>query len=383
LTILVAYGEIALKSRRVRRGLEILLARQITEHLRRRGFSRARALKRFGRIYVEGVTAEEARIVANVFGVVSAMPAKRTGSDIDSILKLAVEMASERMVEGQSFAVRPNVVGEHPYSSRDLAVEVGSAVLRATGDRGVHVNLTCPDFTLYLEVRDVDAFAYTEVFRGVGGLPYGSQGRMVSLFSGGIDSPVAAWLMMKRGVEVLPLLMDQRPYVGESYIERAESANKAIADYVPEGDLGLHVAPFGEVMARIVESPVLALRCVLCKRSMYKVATAFAEESNAKGIVTGESLGQVASQTLANLYVLDNAVGVPVIRPIIGLDKVEIEEIARSIGTYGITARTVEGCTIVPNRVSTRARLELVLELEEELGLEELCSRAADGIKTI
>ncbi|MDH5201455.1 MAG: THUMP domain-containing protein, partial [Candidatus Bathyarchaeota archaeon] len=312
LTILVAYGEIALKSRRVRGGLERLLARQIEERLRRGGFPDARALRRFGRIYVEGVTADAAHIIADVFGVVSAMPAVRTGSELDSIIELTVEVASERIGDGQSFAVRPNVVGEHPYSSRDLAVEVGSAVLGATGGRGVHVDLSQPDVTLYLEVRDRDAFAYTEVVRGVGGLPYGSQGRLVSLFSGGIDSPVAAWLMMRRGVEVIPLLMDQRPHVGESYIDRARKACRAIAGYVPSGELGLHFAPMGEVMSRIIESPEPRLRCVLCKRSMYRIASALAAEKDARGIVTGESLGQVASQTLDNLYVIDGAVDVPV-----------------------------------------------------------------------
>ena len=383
LTILVAYGEIALKSRRVRGGLERLLARQIEERLRRSGFPNARALRRFGRIYVEGVTADAAHIIADVFGVVSAMPAVRTGSELDSIIELAVEVASERIGDGQSFAIRPNVVGEHPYSSRDLAVDVGSAVLGATGGRGVHVDLSQPEVTLYLEVRDRDAFVYTEIVRGVGGLPYRSQGRLVSLFSGGIDSPVAAWLMMRRGVEVLPLLMDQRPHVGESYIDRARKACRAIAGHVPSGELGLHVAPIGEVMSRIIESPEPRLHCVLCKRSMYRIASALAAEKDARGIVTGESLGQVASQTLDNLYVLDGAVDVPVIRPIIGMDKVEIEELARRIGTYEITARAVEGCSVVPDRVTTRASLDRVLELEEALGLAELCSRAAEKITTV
>ncbi len=383
MTILVAYGEIALKSRRVRGGLERLLARQIEERLRRGGFPSARALRRFGRIYVEGVTADAAHTIADVFGVVSAMPAVRTGSELNSIIELAVDVTTNKMGDGQSFAVRPNVVGEHPYSSRELAVKVGSAVLGATGGKGIHVDLSQPDVTLYLEVRDRDAFAYTEIVRGVGGLPYASQGKLVSLFSGGIDSPVAAWLMMRRGVEVLPLLMDQRPHVGESYIDRALSACRAIAEHVPSGELGLHVAPMGEIMSRIMESPEPRLRCVLCKRSMYRIASALAAENDARGIVTGESLGQVASQTLDNLYVLDNAVEVPVIRPIIGMDKVEIEELARRIGTYEITARAVDGCTVVPDRVTTRASLDKVLELEEALGLADLCSRAAEKITTV
>ena len=382
-TTLVAYSEIALKSSRVRSRLERLLARQIEGHLRKRGFHEIRSHRRFGRIYVEGIKAEQAGIIAKVFGVASVMPAIRTEADLDSILSLAVDVASERILNGHSFAVRPKVVGDHPYSSRDLAVKAGSMILEANSRRGVHVDLSQPGTTVYIEVRDRDAFVYTEIIKGVLGLPYGSQGRLVSLFSGGIDSPVATWLVMKRGAEVLPLLMDQRPHVGDSYIERAERACRAIGEYVPAEDFGLYVAKMGDIMGRIMEATLPKLRCVLCKRSMYRIASAFANQKDARGIVTGESLGQVASQTLDNLYVLDGAADLPVLRPNIGLDKVEIEDIAREIGTYGITAIKVEGCTVVPDKPSTRARLEQVLEQEDELGLVVLCSEAAKAIERI
>ena len=379
-TLLIAYGEIALKSRFVRSRLERLLARQIGFVLSRSGFKGHRVLRRYGRLYVEGVTAQAAEAVANVFGVVSVMPALRTNSDFESVVDFAVEVASKRIGEGQSFAVRPKTVGSHPYSSRDLAVQVGSAVLEALSGRGVHVDLDDPDVTMYIEVRDKDAFVYTCVVDGVGGLPYGSQGRLVSLFSGGIDSPVAAWLMMKRGAEILLLFMDQRPHVGESYVDRVERVFEAVSRYVPSEGFRLYVAPFGMVMSRILEAPVPRLRCVLCKRAMYRVAAAFAAEKNARGIVTGESLGQVASQTLDNLYVLDEATSMPLLRPLIGLDKVEIEEMARRICTYDISARSVEGCTVVPDKPATKSRLEEVVELEEELGLLRLCSEAAGKI---
>ncbi len=376
----MAYGEIALKSPKVRSRLEALLAKQIRETLIREEFQGSRVLRRFGRLYIEGATHEAATYVAQVFGVVSVMPSLRTQSDIDSVLKLVVEVASERIGDGQSFAVRPRVVGEHPYSSHDLAVKVGSAVLEILSTRGIHVNLSKPDVTLYIEARDKDAFVYTKIIKGVGGLPYGSQGRLISLFSGGIDSPVATWLMMKRGAEVLPLLMDQRPHVGNSYIERAERAFRALMEYIPQHGFELYVSPMGEVMSRIMEASLPSHRCVLCKRSMYRIAAAFAVEQNARGIVTGESLGQVASQTLDNLYVLDEAVDLPILRPLIGLDKVEIEGFARNIGTYNITAKKVDGCTVVPNKPTTRARMEHVHELEEELELVALCIEAAEKI---
>lgn len=379
----MAYGELALKSSYVRRRLEDLLARQIGFVLRRNGFEGRRVLRRFGRLYVEGVPAEAAEDVADVFGVVSAMPALRTSSDIESVVKLSVDIAHETIGEGRSFAIRPKVVGEHAYSGHDLAIRIGSAVLEALSGRDVRVDLDDPDVTLHIEVRDRDAFVYTRVVDGVGGLPYGSQGRLVSLFSGGIDSPVAAWLMMKRGAAVIPLFMDQRPYVGEGYVDRARRAFQVLGRHVPSDDFSMHVAPMSEVMRRVMEAQVPSLRCVLCKRSMYRIAAAFSVRKRALGVVTGESLGQVASQTLANLYVLDAAVDVPVIRPLIGLDKVEIEGIGRRIGTYEVSAKAVDGCTVVPDRPSTRARLEAVTELEEALGLETLCIEAAKMMESI
>ena len=379
-TLLIAYGEIALKSRLVRRRLENILVKHVGSALNRAGYEGHRVLRRYGRLYVEGVPAQAAETIARVFGVVSVMPALRTTSDFAAVLEIAVEVASERIDESQSFAVRPKVVGDHRYSSRDLAVEVGSAILDVLSDRGVYVDLDDPDVTVYIEVRDNDVFVYTGIVNGVGGMPYGSQGRLVSLFSGGIDSPVATWLVMKRGAEVLSLLLDQRPHVGDDYIDRAERAFEAIGRYAPSGELGLYTAPFSKVMSRILESPEPRLRCVLCKRSMYRVAAAFADKRRALGIVTGESLGQVASQTLHNLYVLDNVVELPVYRPIIGMDKVEIENIARQIGTYGISARNVNGCMVVPDKPATRSSIANVDNLEEEMGLPELCSEASESI---
>lgn len=381
-TVLVAYGEISLKSPPVRRRLERILARQIASMLRRRGLGEHRVYGGYGRLYVEDAGREEAEAVAEVFGVVSAMPAYKTSAELESIIDLAVKVAEESIRDGDSFAVRPKVVGEHPYTSSDVAIKVGDAVLQRLSHRGVHVDLDNPTVTLYIEVRDRDAYIYTEVIEGFGGLPYGTQGRLVSLLSGGIDSPVAMWMMMKRGVEVYPLFMDQRPYVGEDYVERAIDAFRVLSRYIPE-DSELYAAPFGEVMKRIMESPIPRLRCLLCKRSMYRVASAFAETIEARGLITGESLGQVASQTLDNLYILDEASSLPVLRPLIGLDKVEIEHLAMKIGTYQVTAKTVHGCTVVPDKPATKANLEVVRELEEELGLPDLCSKAAEEIYSL
>jgi thiamine biosynthesis protein ThiI len=380
---LVAYNEIALKSKYVRSTLEKRLAAQVEHVLHRAGYREAKSRRQFGRIIVDGVPAEAASVVANVFGVVHAIPAEGAGSAMEEVVSLAVKVAGDVLKEGSTFAVRPKVVGDHLYGSRDLAIKAGSAINEAYKDRKIRVNLTAPDVTVTIEVRDKDSYVYSRMLDGTGGLPYGSQGRAISLFSGGIDSPVATWLIMKRGVEVLPLFMDQTPYVGESYLRRAEEAFKGLAKYAPTEGFALYSAPMGPVMERILESPEPRFTCILCKRAMYRIAEEFCRYKRAKAVVTGESLGQVASQTLDNLYVLDSAVRIPLLRPLIGLDKVEIEDRARVIGTYALTAHRVEGCKAVPSTPATRSRIDKIESIESVLGLGELCGEASKGIKRV
>jgi len=382
-TILVAYGEIALKSRYVRSQLEKSLVGNIETILKRNGYEDFQVLRRFGRIYVDNAKEGMTELISKIFGVANAMPSQKTTSDIKKIIDLTVKIASNQLDHGKSFAIRSKVVGEREYGSQDLAIKTGSAVMENLKDRDIRVNLTKPDLTINIEVRDNDAFIYTKILKGVGGLPYGTQGKLVSLFSGGIDSPVATWMIMKRGGAVLPLFMDQRPYVGENYVTRAKDAIKQIRRLVPKKKYSLFIAPMGNIMEAILQSPEPRYRCVLCKRAMYRIAVDFAKNKGARGIITGESLGQVASQTLENLYVLDEAVDFPIIRSTIGLDKVEIVNIAKEIDTYHITAVSIDGCTVVPSGPTTRAKLDKVIELENHLNLVELCDIASTNIDSI
>ena len=383
MTILVSYSEIALKSRYVRNQLEKSLSQDIVNILRKHGYENPVVSRKFGRIYVEGVPDEAVDIVSKVFGVANAMPSTEVELDFDAIVQGIVEEAKLSLNPGASFAVRSRVVGEHPFGSRDIAYKAGSMVLEALADRGIHVNLDEPDVTLTAEVRDTGAYIYSRIIRGVLGLPYGTQGKAISLFSGGIDSPVAVWMLMKRGVNVLPLFMDQRPYVGDSYVTRAIESFNNISQFVPRNSYRLYSAPMGEVMKRITETSEPRFTCIMCKRSMYRIAEAFAEKHHAQAIVTGESLGQVASQTLSNLFVLSSSISMPVMRPLIGLDKVEIEDIARVFGSYEITAKSTDGCTAVPKGPATRSKVDIIEALEAELGLAELCGEAADNISVI
>lgn len=382
-TLLVSSAETPLKSRYVRSMLERRLADQIRLVLSINRFNDVKIHRSQARIYIEAPELENAsEIVSRVFGVSTLMPSSRSSPDFEDIVNKAVDVAKNTIQMNESFAVRAKAYGKHVYTSQDLATRIGSDILQSMQDKQVQVNLDHPDRVIYVEAQEA-GFIYTEILHGPGGYPYGSQGRLLALFSGGIDSPVATWMMMKRGADVTPLFFDQRPYVGTSYYERAIQAADIISKHVPKRRFDLYVANFGAVMEKILSTDKPALRCVLCKRSMYRVASKIATNLNSEGLVTGESLGQVASQTLGNLAVLSEAATVPVYRPLIGLDKVEIEGIAKRIGTYHATARRVEGCTVIPNKPKTRSNLDAVREVETQLGLTVLEDRIPDEIQCV
>lgn len=382
--ILVAYSEIGLKSPPVRRHLENLLMHHIRKRLELDGVRAGKVVKARGRLIVEGVAGlRGAEIIANVFGVASAMPALRIGDDLASITRTVVDVASEIIEPKKSFALAARRTGGQPYSSKDLEVVVGDAVLKSLSGKDVRVDLTNPDETIHVEARGRAAYVYHRVFHGVAGLPFGSQGKVVSLFSGGIDSPVAAWLMMKRGCAARLLFCDQRPFAGDDYYARALKVAGRIRKYVPLDNYSLHVVSTGEIMKEIVEKVPSKLICLCCKRMMYRIACMLAEKIGAEAVVTGESLGQVASQTLVNLRILDEAASLPVYRPLIGWEKLESVGWAEKIGTYELSTTSVHGCTALPRKPSAKARLGDVKRAEEKLNVQKLMSKAIREILQI
>lgn len=379
---LITYSEIALKSTPVRRVLEHQLAHHIATSLKREGID-AKVRRIQGRLIAEGgnptVVAETA---SKVFGVTSASPAIRVTSDIDTVVQAASDIALQTIKDGQTFAIRARRVGEQGYTSRDIQVKTGAEILERLKPQGVKVNLDNPDVTIHVEARNGDAYIYHRAVEGPSGLPYGSQGKLVSLFSGGIDSPVAAWFMMKRGANVRLLFLDQRPFVGDDYYERSLVVAKKLRRYVPLKGYILYIAPAGKIMEEIANRVPARLTCVVCKRMMYRVACSLAEKIGADGIVTGENLGQVASQTLRNLKVLDEASTLPVYRPLIGFEKMEIVAWARKIGTYEASTASIHGCSAVPAKPATKAKLADVLNAEGNLSSDRLAS-AIEGIARI
>jgi len=372
---LVSYSEIALKSPPVRRRMINQLITHIRNMLDRAGLAGANVSEDQGRIVIRNTQPIKAALTASrVFGVASTMPATETSVDLKDIVGAATNFAARAIKPNQTFAVDARRVGEHPYTSRDIEVKAGAEVLSILSDKGISVNLEKPDKTIHIEARSRNAYIYDQVYHGPGGLPFGSQGKLVSLFSGGIDSPVASWLMMRRGAHVIPLFLDQRPFVGDDYYERAVNVARKLREYVPIKEYPLYVIPIGALMKVIAEKVPKKLTCIICKRMMYRIACSLAELKGAQGVVTGESLGQVASQTLANLKVLGEAATMPIYRPLIGLNKHDSVNMARKIGTYSLSIAPAHGCGVVPKKPATTSKIDDVKEVEKEILVKELVS---------
>jgi thiamine biosynthesis protein ThiI len=339
-----------------------------------------------GRLFFRVDEAEEvAHRLSRVFGVSSVSPALETTSRLEDVVDRAVFLARKRLSRGDSFAVRCRRVGSHPYGSRDVCEVVGRRILEEFGDRlGVRVDLKTPDVRFGVEVRGDRGFVYSDVVVGVGGMPLGTQPRLLGLLSGGFDSAVACWLVMKRGAPVVPVYFDNCPFTDERATERAKEVARVLFGWAIGFPRRLFVVPFGETLKAVVEKAPYRLTCVLCKRMMYRVAERIVERVGAEGIVTGEAIGEQASQTLHNLRVLDEAVQkCPIYRPLLGFDKTETDALARKIGTYEISGWKAKGCTAAPKKPTTKARLEEVKDAEEKLKVEETIENVVSFLRVV
>jgi thiamine biosynthesis protein ThiI len=366
--VLVRYGELSLKSTPVRSFMENILIRNIKWRLNRKKIPYKSITRERGRIFLDSdFPRKVCETLSNVFGIVSISPVLETSTDIEEIVHLSEKVAERIIGPNETFAVRARRVGSHKFTSIDVERIVGEAILTKTSNLNTKVNLKQPDKYIFIEVREKKAYVYHEIFKGPGGLPYGSEGKIVSLFSGGIDSPVATWLMMKRGCRVIPIYFDNSPYTDQSTLNRAISVIKILREYATHDRFYMYVVSHGKTLKKIINQAPGNLTCILCKRTLYRVATAIAEREGAKGIVTGESLGQVASQTLDNLMTLNESTNLPVYRPLIGLNKLEIEEIAKKIGTYEASSINVTSCGATPKKPATKSKLEKVRSAEEAI----------------
>ncbi|MCL2115617.1 MAG: tRNA 4-thiouridine(8) synthase ThiI [Methanobrevibacter sp.] len=362
--IIARYGEVGLKSPRVRSRFERKLSSNIKASFNCEiDINQARIF-----IFPENFLEALAKL-KKIFGIVSFSPAISTHSTYEDIEKTLNSYVDELEKEGliasdTKFAIRCRRVGKHDFSSQELAAFAGSVVVRKLG---CPVDLTNPQFEIFLEVREDDTYIFHEKIKGPGGLPLGTQGKLISLISSGIDSPVATYLMMKRGCEIIALHYDNQPFTKAKSTENFELLVDQLKSYSPGVSFKTRIVKYGDYLQKCREDAPEKMTCVLCKSGMYKIAELLAKDMNALAIVDGSSVGQVASQTLPNILATRENISVPILSPLIGMDKVEIEKIAKEIGTFDISKIDDGGCSAVPRYPETKADINRVKLAKEDM----------------
>lgn len=379
--VMVRYGELFLKSEPVKYHFIGLLLRNIGKALSAAGLTYHTETPR-GRILLYGDDPVKiAAITARVFGVVDVSVCTLTDAEPDALCAEAIGLASIHLQAPMSFAVRAKRQNKVGMNSQELGAYVGSAIYDHIP--GLKVDLEKPDYEIFVEMRDFGGLVYDTRIPAPGGLPWGTQGRVIALLSSGIDSPVASWLAMKRGCEIIYLHMDGGRWAGADVREAAIENLRKLSLWCPGYPMQMIIAdsePLYEAVQRCRVAP--RYRCVLCKRFMVRVGARLLEPENAYALITGENLGQVASQTLANLAIISEVVAIPILRPLITYDKSEIVTIARRIGTFEMHPGDL-ACRAVPKMPTTAATLDPIKEAEEKIGIEELIEHAISSIQYV
>jgi thiamine biosynthesis protein ThiI len=380
--VLLKLGEIVLKGKN-RQQFERLLQDNIRRAVRDTGIG-IRIWQREGVIVLRvaggeagGLAAETAAdLVAErmryVMGLARVCRAVRVSKNPEAAIAAAVDLAAGRT---GSFAVRARRRDKRfPVTSAELAVRIGARIQQ---EYGYPVNLRRPDMTVFVEVDQREVFVFTEGAPGQGGLPVGMSGRALVLLSGGIDSPVAAYRMMRRGLRCSYLHFSGMPLTGPESVYKAYGLVRQLDRF--QGQSRLFVVAFGKAQRQLASSGAGRLQIMAQRRLMLKTAAAMARRLRVTALVTGDSLGQVSSQTLTNITALDDAVSLPILRPLVGFDKSEIVTEARRISTLAISELPDQDCCslLTPRQVETRARIEDLRRIEARLDADDLADELA------
>ncbi len=321
--------------------------------------------------------------VRKIFGVAAVCRAAVCEKTFEAICETAEEYMGDQLRECRTFKVEARRADKSfPMKSPELSKELGGFLL--SKHPHLRVNVKQPDIVVYVEVRDFGAYVHGPKQQGAGGLPVSTSGRALTMLSGGIDSPVAAWMMAKRGLSLHHIHFASPPYTSERAKLKVQSLGQLLTDYT--GSCNLYVVPYTKPQEYIRDNAPDVLFTVLMRRSMMRIARMIADDISCEGIVTGESLAQVASQTLKALMCTDLAQDLPVLRPLIGMDKTEIIEIARKIGTFETSIMPYEDCCTIftPPHPKTKPSLEEIEEAESKMPqLKELEEAAAKEVEII
>ena len=382
--ILLKLGEIVLKGLN-RKAFERKLLNNIAARLKPIGNFKISCLQ--STVYVEpqddSCDLEEAfEACGKIFGIISMTRASACEKDKDAIAQLAIRCLKEEMQNAKSFKVESKRSDKSfPMTSIQLSQYVGGELQEAYPDTPVDVHN--PELTVYVEVRDLAAYVHANPVSGAGGMPVGSNGVAVTLLSGGIDSPVSTYMIARRGVRLIPVHFFSFPYTSEQAKEKVVELATLLTDYC--GKMTVEVVPFTHIQEEIRDKCPEEYFTLIMRRFMMRLAEKIALYYGAGAIVTGENLGQVASQTMEAMAVTRAVTTLPIVQPLIGFDKEEIVRLARKIGTFGTSILPYEDCCTVftPRHPRTKPKLKDVEAVEAALDVEALVEEAFNGIEQI
>ena len=378
--IMVRYGELSTKGKN-RKTFIMQIAQNVKRALADFPALKIHADRDRMHILLNGEDSEEViPKLSKVFGIQNFSPSIRIEKEMPAIRAMVQEVVREVYTPGKTFKITAKR-SDHSFEldSNGLNQELGGAVIEAIPE--IQVQMKKPDINLRIEIRKDAAYLSYETIRGAGGLPVGTSGRGMLMLSGGIDSPVAGYLAMKRGVEVEAVHFASPPYTSEQALQKAKDLAGKLVPYV--GTIQFIEVPFTEIQEEIKRVVPQGYLMTITRRLMLRLTDAIREMRKGLVIINGESLGQVASQTLQSMVAINEVTSTPIIRPVVSMDKTEIIEIAEKIDTFELAIQPFEDCCTIfaPPQPKTRPRLDKAQDYEARLDLEGLMARALEGLK--
>ncbi|TVY00555.1 tRNA uracil 4-sulfurtransferase ThiI [Cohnella terricola] len=382
--VIVRFGEIVIKGRN-RNRFETMLLTQIRMALK--SMPALEFVRSYARVYIRlnGESYEQvAKRLKDIFGIMSFSPVIGAELDLEAIRESSLNLIRGLKTPPATFKVSVNRGWKQfPHNSVEMNHLVGSHVLRNTPD--LKVNVRTPDVELKIDIQRDNAYIYCEVEKGAGGFPLGMNGKAMLLLSGGIDSPVAGWMAMRKGLKIEAVHFHSYPFTSEQAKEKVVTLAKRLAYY--GGKIKLHLVPFTEIQTKLAQSGHDNLIITLMRRCMLRITERLAEQNGALAIVTGDSLGQVASQTLGSMNVIGRVSSLPMLRPLVMMDKQDIIEHAEKIDTYKTSILPYEDCCtlFVPKSPAINPNLNIVERAEAYMGseLDRLIDEAVQGTEVV
>lgn len=382
---LVKYGELAIKGKN-RYIFENILVNQIRYRLDKIGSFKV--VKEQGRIYIEPLENVEEddviHVLKKIFGLVGICPVMVLDTSDFDVIKQSSKEFLETHYDNLNFTFKVDVRRankSYPMNSMEIAKEVGAYLLDELTELKVDVHK--PEVKLWIEIRN-NTYIYSKIIKGLGGMPVGSNGKAMLMLSGGIDSPVAGWMVAKRGVKIDAVYYHSHPYTSERAKQKVIDLAKIVASYA--GKINLHIVPFTDIQLAIYDQCPHAQLTIIMRRVMMQIAERIAAQNNALGLITGESIGQVASQTIQSLVATNDVCNMPVFRPLIGFDKQDIIKISEDIGTYETSILPYEDCCtiFVAKHPVTKPKLEAIKKSEKHLeNIEAMIEEAIKGTEVV